>query len=289
MNFKPVHRHHLLINFVSSFLFPNSLFFVCLFVCLFVVAVGDGISARGGMCIDHMVVRVSVSHTCVNQLQMFLQGPGDMSGDKNFQSPFFDHRVILFDTPPTNGTGCGSGLHDIQFDDDSDRLLYTCCTQVFTGVYKPNGPLNEFIGDSPSAEWTLVVTDTVDDNNVGYITSRGIDFVVSECTKQWVWTNITASAVAASGSDKPPARYQASTLFYGHYIFLFGGRDMYDTPLHDLYRYTTNTSTWLRLTPTSFGDTFKAASSVGANLVLSPLGLLRYGGYVTEDKRLAVE
>jgi Kelch motif len=187
--------------------------------------------------------------------------------------------VILFDQPPTNGTGCSSGLHDITFDDDSARLLYTCCTQLFSGVYKPQGPLAEFMGDSPSANWTLIVSDQVDDKNYGYIVSWGLNFTMSECTKAWVWQNMSWASKPAPGSDLPPARYQASTLVYGTHIYLFGGRDEYDAPLRDLYRFDTNTSHWLRLTPAHFGDAFKAASSVGANFVLTPLGLVRYGGY----------
>jgi hypothetical protein len=108
---------------------------------------GDGLHPRKGKCIKKIELKMSIYHPCINQLRVFLKGPGDLTGSPNYYPYESKHKVILFDTPETNGTGCSAGLHSFVFDDSATRLLYACCTSIFGGVYKPNGPLNEFLGN----------------------------------------------------------------------------------------------------------------------------------------------
>ena len=237
---------------------------------------GNGVSPREGKCINKIQVKVSIYHPCINQLKIFITGPGDLTGSANYQPSSSDHMVILFDTPETNGTGCSSGLHNFIFDDDSERLTYTCCTSIFSGVYQPNGRIDEYLGYSTSADWVLTVQDTVDDLNTGYVVSWGIDFTVSNCVIEYNWINVTSAIM-------PSPRYHASSLVFGSSIFYFGGRDEYDSPLTDLYRFDTIFGIWTELTPMNFGDSLLQASSVGCNLVLTPYGLLRFGGYVRKS------
>ena len=238
---------------------------------------GSGFSPRKGKCIDSIQVRVVISHTCINQLKLFLRGPIDLTGSANYQPQSSNHDVILFDTPETNGTGCSSGLHDFVFDDLSERLTYECCTNVFSGIYQPDGKISEFIGSSTSAEWILIVQDTVNDFHTGYVVSWGIDFLLSDCSHQYNWINITDYSEISS---LPSPRYHVNSLIYGTSIFFFGGRDSNDSPLSDLYRFDTISGNWIQLTPVSFGDAFLGTSAVGCNLVLAPYGLLKFGGYV---------
>ena len=237
---------------------------------------GDGRHARAGKCIEKLVLKVTILHPCINQLKIYLSGPGDMSGDANYHPSSYGHQVIVFDTPATNGIGCSGGLHEFTFDEDSDRLSYTCCTRTFKGVYKPQGPLSEYIGYSPNSNWTLIIDDTISDRNIGYIMKYDIDFTVSDCTKKFVWSNVTTSPLS---TITPSPRYQAKTIVYDSYIFLFGGRNLYDVPLLDLYRFDTNTSIWVQLNPISFGDVLSPTSATGMNFVLTPRGLIRHGGY----------
>ena len=238
-----------------------------------VLTEGTGRSPRQGKCIDSIRVRVTTSHTCVNQLKIFLYGPGDLTGSANYHPSSSDHGVILFDTPETNGTGCSSGVHDFTFLDSSPRLSYECCTRVFNGSYRPNGHINEFLGYSTSANWTLVVQDTVQGPHKGTVLSWGLDFNVSDCVFQYEWENVTTS-------HPPSPRYHVNSLLYGDSIFYFGGRDSYDTRLSDLFRFDMVTLVWTQLTPISFDDAIFDASRVGCSLILSPEGLVRFGGYV---------
>lgn len=48
---------------------------------------GKGVSPKNGRCITKIQLRLSISHTCINQLRISIKGPGDLTGSANYQ-PF---------------------------------------------------------------------------------------------------------------------------------------------------------------------------------------------------------
>ena len=182
----------------------------------------------------------------------------------------------MFNQPKTNGTGgCVSGRQTLTFDDDSTRLSSQCCSSSYSGSYKPGGPLAEFIGAPPSAEWTLVAQDMQSDGLGGSIISWEVSFVLSPCVRTYIWEQISSP----SGAVVAPARYQAHAVALDTAIFIFGGRSNSDTALSDLYRFNTVSRVWTALTPVNFDIALETSSAVGANFLMTSFGLLRYGGY----------
>lgn len=202
-------------------------------------------------------------------------GPGPLTGSPNFHPPSASHEVLLFNQPKTNGTAsCVTGIQKITFDDSSTLLSSKCCRDHFNGVFKPEGRLAEFIGAPPSAQWTLVAQDMKMDALGGAVLGWEISFVVSPCVRSYTWQNLVST-----GSDHPPARCQAKAIAYGTSFFVFGGRDINDNALNDLYRFDTSTNSWTLLTPFNFNIALETSSSVGSNFLLTSFGLMRYGGY----------
>jgi hypothetical protein len=236
---------------------------------------GDGEDARSGLCIDKVVVSVTVTHECINQLRLSIMGPGPVTGSPNFHAHSAAHEVVLYNQRKTNGTGCAGGTHSFIFDSDSEHYTDECCIQNYAGTYKPEGPLEEYIGSSNLNEWTLVAQDMRSDGLAGTIEDWSLDFTMSQCVPEFSWTNLTASTVAAM----PPARHSHKTMAFEGSFFVFGGRDIDDILLDDLYRYDVSTNVWTQLTPVNFDVALDTSSSYGSNFMLTSWGLLRFGGY----------
>jgi len=221
-----------------------------------------------------------VHHPCIKQLKVSLFGPGPRTGSPNFFSPGSDQEVLLIDRLTSNGTGCISGDHEFQFDDRSQRLPESCCPTSYSGVYRPQGLLSEYIGSTMAADWTLVLQDLMDDNVQGYLKSFSLEFTTSPCFKKFIWTNLTAPSTASRGDRSIiPARSAARAVAYEQSMFIYGGRDRFDNPLSDLWRFDVATMSWTMLTPVQFDNVLNPASSVGANYLLTTWGLVRIGGY----------
>jgi hypothetical protein len=171
-----------------------------------------------------------------------------------------------------------TGVHEFVFDESSTRFTDACCTGTFSGSYKPEGRLSEFVGTSFLNEWTLVVQDMKVDDLVGTVLSWSVEFVTSECFKKYEWVNMT-STMQTAPSQYPVSRYAAKALSYGSSLFIFGGRDYYDRVLNDLYRFDTTNSRWTKLTPVNFNVALDTASSIGSSFALTAWGLMRFGGY----------
>jgi hypothetical protein len=219
--------------------------------------------------------QVTVTHDCINQLRLSLMGPGAQSGSPNFHSPSASYEVGLLNQPRTVQATCVSGTHTFVFDDDAFIDGKDCCRpDSVTNTYRPDGKLGEFVGASPSGVWTLVVEDKRSDIYVGSIDSWEINFQLTPCIPRYIWTNLTG---IETGS-KPPPLYQCRSVVYNTSLFVFGGRDKYDVSSKLLYRFDTTNYRWTQLTPVNFDVAVDFSSSVGANLMLTPYGLLRYGG-----------
>ena len=154
--------------------------------------VDNGVSARTGMCLESVIVKVVLTHPCINQLRLSLMGPGPETGSPNFHTHSTAHEVLLYNQRKTNGTGCAGGTQYFTFDDESTLLTDQCCRAQFKGSYQPEGKLAEYIGASTSNEWTLVVQDMKVDGVTGLILDWELDFIVSPCVKIFTWHNLTA-------------------------------------------------------------------------------------------------
>ena len=100
------------------------------------------------------------SHVCpyaAVQLRILLYGPGAQTGSPNWPVIGAGFSVLLLDQRKTDGLGCMSGRHTFHFDDEVSRRTYDCCYDRFDGSYKPEGRLDQFIGQVGVGEWTLAV------------------------------------------------------------------------------------------------------------------------------------
>lgn len=223
------------------------------------------------------LLQVKFYHDCLKQLRFTLMGPGPNTLSQSYHINTAAYEVSLLDRRSMEKfDGCISGTQEFTFSDNSTRETDTCCLTDSAVIFKSEGKLSTFVGNSPYAEWTLVVEDTIEDDLSGYMISWSLIMEVSPCSSSasGTWRNLT------SLSDiLPPARYQAKTLAFDNYIFLFGGKDANHRRLDDLYRYDINTNQWKQLSPISFHIALDTSSSVGSNFLMTSWGLLRYGGY----------
>jgi hypothetical protein len=245
---------------------------------------GNGTDARVGTCIDKIVVRVEVKHPCADQLRLSLIGPGPQTGSPNFHAPSASHEVTLLDrrlSERDHGMGCVGGVHSFVFDDDAstrtDEGMYHN-THYEDLLMRPEGTLAEFVGGSAVNEWTMVVEDKLADGLTGELLSWEIETYVSPCVRSYSWTNLTALGDATW----PVERYSAKAVAFRTSFFIFQGRDESDSRLDDLFRYDTEVGQWTQLNPVAFDFPFDTANLAGSNLLLSPWGLMRYGGYLRQ-------
>lgn len=238
---------------------------------------GNGVDARTGLCIDEVVVSVTVTHSCINQMRLSIMGPGTITGSPNFHAHSSANEVLLYNQRKTNGTGCAGGTHTFKFDRDSTTYTDECCLDGYAGTYKPEGPLDEFVGASNLNEWTLVVQDMKQDGLTGTLLDWSLDFTMSQCVPEFSWYNLTASTDTID--HMPPSRHSHKQLVYETSFFIFGGRDTDDKLLADLWRYDTLTDVWTELTPVTFDIALDTSSGMGSSFMMTSWGLLRFGGY----------
>lgn len=171
-------------------------------------------------------------------------GPGPQTGSPNFHAPSSSFEVLLFDERKSSGLGCMGGTHRFTFDDSSTRATYLCCSETYSGTYRPEGRLLQFAGAAATAQWTLVVEDMkTDGTRNASVVSWSLKVDADPCVRNYSWVPLDS---AASPPDK---RYHALSFGYGQYIFIYGGRDSRDSPLSDLMRYDTKANIWTVLTP----------------------------------------
>lgn len=132
-----------------------------------------------------------------------------------------------------------------------------------------------------ASDWTLVIQDLKNDSLIGELIHYSIVFTSSPCFNKYLWTNLTDTITSYEQQHKQliPPRSGARTIAYENSFFIYGGRDQYDSPLNDLWRFDTIQSKWTMLTPINFDVALYPSSSIGANFVLTTWGLIRFGGY----------
>ena len=231
-------------------------------------------SATSGLCVNDVQVNVTLYHPCAAQLYVAIRGPGPSVGSQNYHPPHSLFDVVLFNQWKTNGTGCVGGPINFIFNDSSLRNTYDCCPQQYNGYYRPDGPLSSFIGVSPFSEWYLVVQDMVADGFNGSLVNWSLSISVAPCRKAYTWSQVSVPG----NSLIPPPRFQGSSIAIASSLFLFGGQTANGSTLYDLWRFDLSTSQWIQLVPMKF-DSLSATLAYGMSAVLTPIGLLEFGGY----------
>ena len=233
---------------------------------------------RSGQCVQSVVVRVTFTHPCASQIRISLMGPGPPSGSQDFHSPSSALEEVLFNRCTTGGRmQCAQGLQNITFTDTSLRSFLECCPQVYQGDYHPEGHISTFIGSDPFGNWSLIVEDMVQDDLTGTLLHWELELVVAPCVPTYSWTEVSSLNVV------PAPRYQARMITINSSFFLFGGQGISGEELTDLWRFDLDTLQWTSLAtsnqPSSMFD-----FAYGASIMLSPLGILEFGGYSPSER-----
>ncbi|MEZ4839262.1 S8 family serine peptidase [Flavobacterium sp.] len=121
------------------------------------------ILVNGGMTIADVNVSLSISHTWVQDLSIYLIGPPEIGSPS----------VELFDEP------CGGQDDILATLDDSGSLLSCGSNPAISGTIKPNQPLHELNGLLADGIWTLFVIDKYN-NDGGTINAVSLSFCNSE-------------------------------------------------------------------------------------------------------------
>ena len=121
------------------------------------------ILVNGGMTIADVNVSLSISHTWVQDLSIYLIGPPEIGSPS----------VELFDEP------CGGQDDILATLDDSGSLLSCGSNPAISGTIKPDQPLHELNGLLADGIWTLFVIDKYN-NDGGTINAVSLSFCNSE-------------------------------------------------------------------------------------------------------------
>eukprot|EP01039_Chlorochromonas_danica_P003218 gene3219-3524_t len=232
------------------------------------------VTPREGYCIKNMSVKVQLNHPCISQLRISLLGPGPMTSSPNFFSIDTGMEVLLLTNISSNSTFCIGGNHTFLFNDGYSDDPSECCHDHFNGMFKPAGKLGEFIDNTMLSKWTLVVEDMKADKLGGYLISWELHFLAAPCFPTYTWTNLSSLAIG----DKPSPRYASQVVAYQSSMFVYGGRDKYDAPLDDLYRFDLYDLKWVQLQPVGFQLPLTPYTFVDSSSVLTTWGLIEFGG-----------
>ncbi len=214
-------------------------------------------------------------------MRISLVGPGPSTGSPNFFPVHNSFEVRLLRNILTNSTNCVGGIHSFVFneaytDDASVKgrdVPFSNAAQ--NNLLKPAGKLSEFRGSTHASTWSLILEDMLQDTLLGEIIDWEITFVTTPCFPAYFWTPISLAT-----TTKPPARYDAKMITHENSLFVFGGRDAKDNVLQDLYRFDYPDRKWISLEAVGFyNSALDPSSSVGSNMVMTPWGLIRFGGY----------
>jgi hypothetical protein len=251
------------------------------------------------------ITQVTFYHDCINQLRFSLQTSGPVQGSPNyFPNNNHEYEILLLNQLPTNTTNCISGEYTFIFHDnlnnDTNNLYNQeiqsssstknisfensrkCCFDANQKVhhYYSLGKLSELIDQTLINNYTLIIEDLKNDYLQGYLVSYNIKLQSISCHMRYQWKQLNYTTNSHNQNNIPPARYNANILTFNSSVFIFGGKDVNNQDLKDLYRYDLITNTWYKLNPTNFySNPLNAGNSIGSNYVMTPYGLIRYGGY----------
>lgn len=183
---------------------------------------GDGGSATfdasaipAGAIITGVTVSVSMAHTWVSDVELYLSSPSSTSVEL-----INDNSV---GTGDDLGSAGGTVPDDYLFDDAAadfiDDLDLTDDTEIPSGTYKPNGLLASYIGQSPIGTWTLDVNDDLDgDEGVLSGATLNISYIIPGVSGDitW-WDSPTGGTQVGDASPFVPVDY--NTLAPGDYTF----------------------------------------------------------------------
>jgi subtilisin family serine protease len=130
--------------------------------------------------IAKLTVAIDITHTYNADLDVFLISPDGT-------------RVELF----TDIGGSGDGMNIILDDDAAASITTAPTTGVITGTWRPEGLLSSFIGQDPTGQWTLEITDdaAADSgtlNSWSLIFSTGERSITTGSTGNYQFLNVAA-------------------------------------------------------------------------------------------------
>ncbi|KAF0699228.1 Aste57867_10193 [Aphanomyces stellatus] len=211
-------------------------------------------------CIQSMQVMLTLTHGCLNTLEIYLYGPGP-STSPPLQQDIVTGTGVLPDQTWSMAAGIVVGDQRITPSSPATRghrvQLYglanasmLCLSGTQTLVLDTTTslePLNAFFHLPAAGIWTLEVYDRALDGQSGTLQSWQISWTMEACTPIYQWTNVTNTIQGTP----PPPRYQHTSVVVGNSLFVFGGKDIVE--LQDLYRldYVPNSpsNVWTTLSP----------------------------------------
>jgi subtilisin-like proprotein convertase family protein len=166
--------------------------------------------SRGDLCIDSVKVNVEWDHSCVQDLEISLFGPGPRTGDRNFYPQNRGDKVQLMNHLHAE-ISCEGAMSapavTTFFDKAPGGRINSAHSKAeaspYTGTFAPIDSLDDrFSGTIADGEWTLGVYDKSVNGEVGTLRDWSLEFVMSPCTEKVVWTELTARNCERSYFDE---------------------------------------------------------------------------------------
>jgi hypothetical protein len=250
---------------------------------------------------------------------MTLKTSGPVMGSPNyFPNNNNEFEILLLNGLKSNMTDCISGVYEFIFNDNNrnnidSRLAMPasrataapntpnnartgefpatsikyensnrCCFDgaQFVHYYQANGKLSELIDNSLVNDYTLVVEDMKADSLRGQVIDYEIILESISCHPIFEWKRLNYSTNLQNRNNLPVPRYDANIVSYNYSVFIFGGKDVENTYLQDLFRYDLLLNQWTNLKPVGFYDNpLDTANALGASFLVTSYGIIRFGGY----------
>jgi subtilisin-like proprotein convertase family protein len=122
--------------------------------------------------IESVTLTVDINHTWISDLEIYIIPPG--------ATAFPDDAIRLWDNQCTVSAGVGYENLSVTFDDSGANFPGTdSCSDNFTGVYRPNQPLNVLAGTNAQGDWELAIFDFFN-GDVGFLNNWSIEI----CSRQ---------------------------------------------------------------------------------------------------------
>jgi len=235
------------------------------------------------LCLIDVDVFVNLTHSCTNQLEIVLYGPGPDHVGARTSGETYSHRyhntishrqsVKLFShhSGVDSIAGCGGNIEGATFDDDAINGVYEGAFSPFAGIFRPIDKLDVFNGIPVNGDWTIAIYDKEVDGIEGILHEWSLTFVMERCSPSYPWLEV----YVAPWSRLPSPRYGHVAVPYGTSIFIFGGQN--DRILDDLWRFDYFDREYREIDVAPFGAMHTMAR-YGQALLVTPWAILSHGG-----------
>lgn len=261
-------------------------------------------------CVVETRVMVRLYHPCLSDLRVTVSGPIDVE----YREPSRDfalgerHPLGLAQGEPTllfmGGLGSGvssanpslpcfdepanqqNNATEIWFYDDAERSASVCCPPgggprgEWHGDYRPLDSLSRFREQPPTGEWKLDIYDKKVNGRRGRIFHWAVEFRTAPCNREYEWILRHDGFGLA-----PEARHDATGCVVDRSWYVMGGRA--ETETWDLWRYDYDLNAWQDLDFVRPTDSDHLVSHLGRTGMVSPWGILSWGGRAAQQHHLA--